>query len=163
MNSLQLRHHFSGGNLIIHKAIQNLCCFQIIEKLIQTWPESLQERNNYGKLPLHLECIHLSYYNSMRTIVLTYPQGLTIRYNNTQLPLHNAVARELSSLVSRIIRMVVSRNAESVNETTYYGWNVLHIALKVKNVPECMITIWAISYNAKHMRKQKKMTWHHYI
>jgi len=25
------RHHFYGGNLPIHKAIQNKCCFQIIE------------------------------------------------------------------------------------------------------------------------------------
>jgi len=35
------RHHFYGGNLLIHKAIQNKCHFQIIENLIQTWPELL--------------------------------------------------------------------------------------------------------------------------
>jgi len=32
--------------------------------------------------------------------------------------------------------MMVRRNRDSVNETTNSGKNVLHISLKVKNVPE---------------------------
>jgi len=79
-----------------------------------------------------------------------YPEGLTIRYNNTQLQLHGAVARD-PPLNSRIIQVLVTRNKENVNETTYYGQNGLHIALKVKNVPECMIyylgnLIWSKAY-----------------
>ena len=35
--------------------------------------------------------------------------------------------------------LLISRNAESVNETTYSRQDVLHIALKVKNVPEHLI------------------------
>jgi len=65
----------------------------------------------------------------MRIIILTYPEGVTIRYNDTQLPLYDAVARD-SPLNSRIIQMMVTRKKESMNETTSYGQNVLHIALK---------------------------------
>jgi len=62
-----------------------------------------------------------------------------MRYNETQLLLHDVVARYLQ-LDSRIIQIMVKRNEESVNETMYYGQNVLHISLKVKYVPECMIS-----------------------
>jgi len=133
------RHCFYGGNLPIHKAIENRCQFQIIEKLIQTWPESLQVRNNNGKLPLKIACMCQSSFESMRIIILTYPEGLSMRYNKTQMQLHDAVARHLP-LDLRISQMMVKRNEESVNETMYYGQNVLHISLKVKNVPECMIS-----------------------
>jgi len=132
------RHCFYGGNLPIHKAIENRCQFQIIEKLIQTWPESLQQRNNNRKLPLRIACMCQSSYKSMQIIILTYPDGLSVRYIDTQLPLHDAVAR-YPPLHSRIIQMMVERNEEGVHETTYYGQNVLHISLKVTNVPQCML------------------------
>jgi len=114
------RHWFHGGNLPLHKAIENKCQFQIIEKLIETWPESLQVKNNDGKLPLHIASMHLSSYKSLMIFILTYPEGLSMRYNETQLLLHDAIARHLP-LDLRIIHMMVKRNKESVNETTYYG------------------------------------------
>jgi len=55
-------------------------------------------------------------------------------YNHTKLSLHDAVGRD-KPLDVRIIKMMVRRNHCSINERTSNGKNVLHIALKVKNVP----------------------------
>jgi len=101
----------------------------VTSRLLKNWFR--HGLNNNGILPLHLACMHLSSYNSMRIISLIYPEGLTVRYNDTQLPLHDAVARD-PPLNSTFIQMLVSKNAESVNETTLYGQNMLHIALNLK-------------------------------
>ncbi len=71
-------------------------------------------------------------------IIMTYTEGLSITYNQTKLSLHDAAGRH-PPLDVRTIKMMVRRNQDSVNETTNSGQNVLHIALKVKNVPETII------------------------
>jgi len=69
------------------------------------------------------------------------------------LALHDAVARDPPFSI-RINYILVSRSAETVNEKTCHGQNVLHIVLKGKNVPE-----WQIYYlgnlvqKTQHMRK----------
>ena len=69
---------------------------------------------------------------------MSFTEGLTMTYNHTKLLLHDAVGRD-KPLDVRIIKMMVRRNRGSVNERTSNGQNVLHIALKVKNVPETII------------------------
>ncbi len=59
------RHQFHGGNLPLHLAIHSKCTFQIIARLIETWPESLQVQNDDGKLPLHIAIVHLSCFRSL--------------------------------------------------------------------------------------------------
>jgi len=105
------RHWFHGGNLPLHLATKNKCWFQIIARLIETWPESLQVQNNDGKLPLHIAILHLSSFRSLQIIIVTYPKGLS--YNLTKLPLHDAVARHWP-LDVRIIQRMIRRNQDSV-------------------------------------------------
>jgi len=115
-------HWFHGGNLPLHLAIENKSQFQIIARLIETWPESLQERNDNGKLPLHIAIKHLSSFRSLWMIILTYPEGLSMTYNQTKLSLHDAVARH-PPLDVRIIKIMVQRNQDSINEVTNSGKN----------------------------------------
>jgi len=156
------RHRFYGGILPIHKGIENKCQYQIIEKLIETWPELLQVRNANGKFALHIASMCLSSYKSMKIIILTYPEVLSMRYNKTQLPLHDSVARHLP-LDLRFIQMMVKKTKKVPMKqcTTDKMCYIFHS--KFKMYLNAWYPIWETSFVPKNIRKRKKMAWCHCI
>jgi len=98
------RHQLHGGNLPLHLAIENKCQFQIIARLIETWPESLQVRNDNGKLLLHIAIIHLSSFKSLWMIILTYPEGLSMTYNQRQRCCYMMLLQDICHWMSESLR-----------------------------------------------------------
>jgi ankyrin repeat protein len=71
-----------GGQLPIHiAAISN--CLPVVQALVNSWPESLQETDFLGNLPFHLLARHGHGYGrsfkSFKHMVDLYPEGLKIR------------------------------------------------------------------------------------
>jgi len=142
------RHHFYGGNLPIHKAVQNKCCFQIIENWFR------HGMNCYDK-DMTTECCHCTLHAWMRIIILMYPEGLTIRYNDTQLPLHYAVAQDLP-LNLELFKCLFQEMQKVFMD------KMLHIARKVKNVPECKDLLFGWSLTKQSIWGNRRH-WHNAI
>ena len=126
-----VEHWFYGGNLPIHKAIQNKCWTSLIWQLLHVWPESVNKRNDSGMLPLHVTCKFHHKFNVIDMILAINRNNAKVTYNATQLPLHDTVGR-YPPLHLDVVWLLISKSPETVSARTIYGQNVLHIALNVK-------------------------------
>ena len=132
-------HRFFNGNLAIHKAIQNNCSIDIINRLIDAWPASLNERNDDDMLPLHVACLHIRSHDVLRIILRPFPDNASVVYNTTQLPLHDAL-RRTPPLPFEFIELLVQHSMDTIHARGRYGRNVLHFTLQKKiNLKESFI------------------------
>ena len=91
---LLVQHQFFGNNLPIHKAIEYKCEKETIQRSLNAWPESINERNDNGMLPLHMACKNHDNYNVINIIFKANRNNAEETYNETQLPLHDTAGRD---------------------------------------------------------------------
>jgi len=133
-----IHHRFYNGNFAIHKAIKNNCSYDIISRLIDAWPASLNESNDNDMLPLHVACLHLRSHDILHIILHPFPNNASAVYDTMQLPLHDALIRT-PPLHFEFIEMLVQHSMDTIYERGRYGCNVLHCTLQNKNQFERVI------------------------
>ncbi len=78
------------GNLPLHTAASFRAPVEVIEGLLEAYPEAASLTNNYGNLALHFTAWKKGPVDCMRLLLQVFPEGAAQRNNHGNLPLHYA-------------------------------------------------------------------------
>ena len=124
------------------------CSLNIIQFLVEKWPESVKATNRYWNLPLHQACQRSVSREVIQYLVEKWPESVkaTNKYGN--LPLHEACQRKVSR---EVIQYLVEQWPESVKATNRDGNLPVHEAC-TQGAPlaviQCLVEQWPESVKA---------------
>ncbi|KAL7578977.1 hypothetical protein ACA910_019024 [Epithemia clementina (nom. ined.)] len=78
------------GNLPLHSAASFRAPVEVIEALLEAYPEAASLTNNYGNLALHFSAWKKGPLESEKLLLKVYPEGAAQKNNHGNLPLHYA-------------------------------------------------------------------------
>ena len=78
------------GNLPLHSAASFRAPVEVIEGLLEGYPEAASVTNNYGNLALHFTAWKKGPLDCMKLLLQVFPEGAAQRNNHGNLPLHYA-------------------------------------------------------------------------
>uniref|UniRef100_A0A7S2UJ49 AAA+ ATPase domain-containing protein n=1 Tax=Attheya septentrionalis TaxID=420275 RepID=A0A7S2UJ49_9STRA len=78
------------GNLPLHSAASFRAPVEVIEALLDAYPEAASATNNYGNLALHFTAWKKGPLDSEKLLLQLYPEGAAQKNNHGNLPLHYA-------------------------------------------------------------------------
>lgn len=78
------------GNLPLHSAASFRAPLEVIESLLEAYPEAASISNNYGNLALHFCAWKKGPVDCERLLLKVYPEGAAQKNNHGNLPLHYA-------------------------------------------------------------------------
>jgi hypothetical protein len=86
----EARRKNDRGNLPLHTAASFRAPVEVIEGLLEAYPEAASMTNNYGNLALHFTAWKKGPLDCMRLLLQVFPEGAAQRNNHGNLPLHYA-------------------------------------------------------------------------
>lgn len=86
----EARRKNDRGNLPLHTAASFRAPVEVIERLLESYPEAASMTNNYGNLALHFTAWKKGPLDCMRLLLQVFPEGAAQRNNHGNLPLHYA-------------------------------------------------------------------------
>jgi len=86
----EARRKNDRGNLPLHSAASFRAPVEVIEGLLESYPEAASVTNNYGNLPLHFTAWKKGPLDCMKLLLQVFPEGAAQRNNHGNLPLHYA-------------------------------------------------------------------------
>mmetsp|Transcript_38721 Transcript_38721/g.69809 ORF Transcript_38721/g.69809 Transcript_38721/m.69809 type:complete len:633 (-) Transcript_38721:120-2018(-) len=93
-NDMRTRHESrrknDRGNLPLHSAASFRAPVEIIEGLLEAYPEAASMTNNYGNLALHFTAWKKGPLDCMKLLLQVFPEGAAQKNNHGNLPLHYA-------------------------------------------------------------------------
>jgi len=78
------------GNLPLHSAASFRAPVEVIEALLEAYPEAASMTNNYGNLALHFTAWKKGPLDCMKLLLQIFPEGAAQKNNHGNLPLHYA-------------------------------------------------------------------------
>jgi len=78
------------GNLPLHSAASFRAPVEVIEGLLEAYPEAASITNNYGNLALHFTAWKKGPLDCMKLLLQVFPEGAAQKNNHGNLPLHYA-------------------------------------------------------------------------
>ena len=78
------------GNLPLHSAASFRAPVEVIEALLEAYPEAASMTNNYGNLALHFSAWKKGPLESEKLLLKVFPDGAAQKNNHGNLPLHYA-------------------------------------------------------------------------
>ncbi len=78
------------GNLPLHSAASFRAPVEVIEGLLEAYPEAASMTNNYGNLALHFTAWKKGPFDCMKLLLQVFPEGAAQKNNHGNLPLHYA-------------------------------------------------------------------------
>jgi hypothetical protein len=78
------------GNLPLHSAASFRAPIEVIEALLEAFPEAASATNNYGNLALHFTAWKKGPVDCEKLLLQVYPEGAARKNNHGNLPLHYA-------------------------------------------------------------------------
>jgi len=78
------------GNLPLHSAASFRAPIEVIEGLLEAYPEAASMTNNYGNLALHFTAWKKGPLDCMKLLLQVFPEGAAQKNNHGNLPLHYA-------------------------------------------------------------------------
>jgi SpoVK/Ycf46/Vps4 family AAA+-type ATPase len=78
------------GNLPLHSAASFRAPVEVIEGLLEAYPEAASMTNNYGNLALHFTAWKKGPLDCMKLLLQVFPEGAAQKNNHGNLPLHYA-------------------------------------------------------------------------
>ena len=78
------------GNLPLHSAASFRAPVEVIEALLEAYPEAASMTNNYGNLALHFTAWKKGPLDCMKLLLQVFPEGAAQKNNHGNLPLHYA-------------------------------------------------------------------------
>jgi len=132
----------------IHNAVYYQASSEIVEYLLQVWPEGASRTNGQKMLPLHLAASQNSDPKVIKALLKAYPQAASIPIPNGASPLSALCNREDANLDS--IKYLIEASPESVQWKDEFGGLPVHYAclkgadwkvikLLVKNYPQSIL------------------------
>ena len=86
----EARRKNDRGNLPLHSAASFRAPVEVIEGLLEAYPEAASVTNNYGNLALHFTAWKKGPLDCMKLLLQVFPEGAAQRNNHGNLPLHYA-------------------------------------------------------------------------
>lgn len=76
---------------ILHVALSAEAPEEVVKMIMSACPESVQERDHYGRLPIHMSCLLGASNDTVRRLLETDPTSAVRKDNDGRLALHYAV------------------------------------------------------------------------
>ena len=86
----EARRKNDRGNLPLHSAASFRAPVEVIEGLLESYPEAASMTNNYGNLALHFTAWKKGPLDCMKLLLQVFPEGAAQKNNHGNLPLHYA-------------------------------------------------------------------------
>eukprot|EP00970_Alexandrium_tamarense_P002799 scaffold390_cov191-Alexandrium_tamarense.AAC.14 len=86
----EARRKNDRGNLPLHSAASFRAPCEVIEGLLEAYPEAASMTNNYGNLALHFTAWKKGPLDCMKLLLQVFPEGAAQKNNHGNLPLHYA-------------------------------------------------------------------------
>ena len=86
----EARRKNDRGNLPLHSAASFRAPVEVIEGLLEAYPEAASMTNNYGNLALHFTAWKKGPLDCMKLLLQIFPEGAAQKNNHGNLPLHYA-------------------------------------------------------------------------
>lgn len=86
----EARRKNDRGNLPLHSAASFRAPVEVIEGLLEAYPEAASITNNYGNLALHFTAWKKGPLDCMKLLLQIFPEGAAQKNNHGNLPLHYA-------------------------------------------------------------------------
>lgn len=86
----EARRKNDRGNLPLHSAASFRAPVEVIEGLLEAYPEAASITNNYGNLALHFTAWKKGPLDCMKLLLQVFPEGAAQKNNHGNLPLHYA-------------------------------------------------------------------------
>ncbi len=135
------------GALPLHRAILKLASLELIDVLIELYPDAVREGDENGLRPLHFACLYNfcmeKHFNALRderdktswgwvlkVLIEKYPQALQEPDNDGRLPLHLAASSAKTS--PKALEMLLERYPDSISRRTKLGKLPLHFAVEAR-------------------------------
>lgn len=116
----------SGGNLALHVAAMRSNA-DVVQVLLEAYPESVRIVNASGWLPLHF-AVYNQFVEVVKTILEAWPKAVCSRAANGHLPLHHALYQHAPLSV---VELLVIADPTTLQMPTMRGHLPLHIAVRV--------------------------------
>ena len=131
--------------LPLHRAILKLASLDLIDVLIELYPNGVCEKDENGLLPLHYACLYNfcmeKHFNDLRderdktswgwvlkTLIEKYPQALQETDNEGRLPLH--LASSSAKTTPKALEMLLDKYPDAIARRTKSGKLPLHFAVE---------------------------------
>jgi len=109
----------STGCLPLHYACEYGCADEIIQFLIESWPQSVKVANGSGSLPLHLACHYRVSLTVVQWLVHAAPDTIRLQDHQGRVPLSRAIDKFCPD---EVIQFLLNCWPESVRCRTHQGW-----------------------------------------
>jgi ankyrin repeat protein len=126
--------HLSCGNPMHNSS------FEVIQRLIDGYPEAAGIRSAYGDVPLHRAVTNNASFEVVELLVNSHPAAVTLRDDDQNLPIHLAAGYNASPA---ILNLLLSKAPTSISEAGQDQKLPIHFALEFKASMEsldCLIT-----------------------
>ena len=126
----------SRGRLPLHIALDNEASLDIIQALIEIYPEATSIKEDiYGMLPIHIACTKPVTVKLVESLLQFYIEGAAVTDNDRCLPLHYAIRKRATKDVIQFLHEAYSSGTMTEDAN---GWLPLHLACW-KNLPSDVI------------------------
>ena len=108
---------YTFGNLPIHFACSNPhITLRVVQLLLDKWPGSISQANEYGSLPIHFLCendklVKAVLVDILTVLLTTFPESVQHENSDGALPLHRAAR---SGMPLEVLKILVNMYPESV-------------------------------------------------
>jgi Ankyrin repeats (3 copies) len=121
------KEKFRDGSLPLHCACKKNAPLDVIQFLVETWPDAVKdkEKNKCGELPLHWVFSSNSPLDVIQLLVETWPDTVKEKNNNGSLPLHYACHYNAPL---DVMQFLVKMWPNAVKAKNRYGFLPLHYA-----------------------------------
>lgn len=119
------KHGYHHGNLLLHTAIMSEAPVEMIQLLLDTYPDGIYERCRNGFLPFHLACEYNMPEEVFDLLLSRYPNAIRMSVErwHGDLSLHMALGFGID-----VIHPLINAYPEAVSIITRDGETALHIA-----------------------------------
>jgi ankyrin repeat protein len=101
----------------------------LVDKLLQIAPNTIQVQNNSGLLPIHYATMFAASNDVIHMLFQAYPKAIRVRGRHGEIPLHTALRKNASSAVIYMLFNAYPQAAEVQDDG---GALPLHVALRCK-------------------------------
>jgi len=81
------------GYILLFTALEHDQPIEVIEMLVNAWPESVLYKNGYSSFALHMACQYSTHIDVIRFLIGHNPKALNAANFNGDLPIHDAARK----------------------------------------------------------------------
>jgi len=144
--------------LPLHYACLYCASVEVIQFLVECWPESLQIGNSSGRLPLHLACYGRPPLAVIYYVLDSFPQAAQMQDEYLSLPLHCACT-QVSRSQLEVIKRLLQVWPEAIRVPDQNGFLPLHQALydvTDLEVIQMLVEFWPVSLQVRSLSLQDR-------